>query len=115
MSFAWEGVTTLAELFERACRERQHRLLLGTRVLISTDIETSHNSRTFEKFHLVEYQWLTYGNVFESVCSFVFSLAVLGHLREKHAAIFLSLMTPRIVVYALQSEVRDVILVRVRL
>ncbi|KAK7311555.1 hypothetical protein RJT34_09776 [Clitoria ternatea] len=88
MSSAWEGVTTLAELFERACREHQHRLLLGTRVLISTDIETSHDGRTFEKLHLGEYQWLTYGKVFESVCSFASGLAVLGHLREERAAIF---------------------------
>ncbi|KAK7351120.1 hypothetical protein VNO77_10329 [Canavalia gladiata] len=88
LSSAWEGVTTLAELFERACREHQERFLLGTRELISREIETSHDGRTFEKFHLRDYQWLTYGRVFESVSDFASGLALLGHLRDERAAIF---------------------------
>ncbi|XP_027368731.1 long chain acyl-CoA synthetase 9, chloroplastic-like [Abrus precatorius] len=88
MSSAWDGVTTLAELFERACREHHDRLLLGTRELIARDVETSQDGRTFEKLHLGDYHWLTYGKVFESVCSFASGLASLGHPREERAAIF---------------------------
>ncbi|TKY74274.1 Long chain acyl-CoA synthetase 9 [Spatholobus suberectus] len=88
LSSAWEGVTTLAELFERACREHQERVLLGTRLLISREVETSQDGRTFEKLHLGDYQWLTYGKVFESVSSFASGLATLGHRREERVAIF---------------------------
>jgi long-chain acyl-CoA synthetase len=88
MTSAWEGVTTLAELFERACREHHERLLLGTRELISREIETSSDGRSFEKLHLGEYKWITYGTVFESVSSFSSGLAKIGHVREERAAIF---------------------------
>ncbi|KAK7410594.1 hypothetical protein VNO78_01511 [Psophocarpus tetragonolobus] len=88
LSSAWEGVTTLAELFERACREHQERVLLGTRALIAREIETSADGRTFEKLHLGDYQWLTYGKVFESVTNFASGLASLGHRREERVAIY---------------------------
>ncbi|KAJ1388110.1 AMP-dependent synthetase/ligase [Sesbania bispinosa] len=88
LSSAWEGVSTLAELFERACKEHGERLLLGTRVLIEREIETAHDGRTFEKLHLGEYQWLTYGKVFESVSCFSSGLARLGHVRGERVAIF---------------------------
>lgn len=85
---AWEGITTLAELFERACREHHDRLLLGTRELISREMEASSDGRSFEKLHLGEYQWVTYGTVFESVSSFASGLANIGHVREERIAIF---------------------------
>lgn len=88
ISSAWEGVTTLVELFENACREHHDKVLLGTRELICREIETSKDGRTFEKLHLGEYQWVTYGKVFESVSSFASGLAKLGHVREERAAIF---------------------------
>lgn len=88
LSSAWEGVTTLAELFERACREHQERVLLGTRALVAREMETSPDGRTFEKLDLGDYQWLTYGKVFESVSSFASGLASLGHRREERVAIF---------------------------
>ncbi|XP_061363906.1 long chain acyl-CoA synthetase 9, chloroplastic-like isoform X1 [Gastrolobium bilobum] len=88
LSSAWEGVTTLAELFERACRVHSERLLLGTREIISSEIETTKDGRSFEKLHLGDYQWLTYRKVSESVSSFASGLAALGHLREERAAIF---------------------------
>ncbi|RDX70442.1 Long chain acyl-CoA synthetase 9, chloroplastic, partial [Mucuna pruriens] len=88
LSSAWAGVTTLAELFERACREHQERALLGTRVLISREVETSQDGRTFEKLNLGDYRWLTYRKVFESVSNFASGLASLGHLREERVAIF---------------------------
>ncbi|QCE15779.1 long-chain acyl-CoA synthetase [Vigna unguiculata] len=88
LTSAWEGVTTLAELFERACSEHHDRLLLGTRELITREIEVSRDGRSFEKLHLGDYRWLTYGKVFQSVTSFASGLALLGHRREERVAIF---------------------------
>ncbi|XP_027329413.1 long chain acyl-CoA synthetase 9, chloroplastic [Abrus precatorius] len=85
---AWEGVTTLAELFEEACRRHAQRLLLGTRSVLSREVETSHDGRSFEKLHLGDYQWLSYDKVFHGVSSFASGLAYLGHVREERAAIF---------------------------
>lgn len=84
----WEGVTTLAELFELTCNKNHDRLLLGTRELISREMETSSDGRKFEKLHLGEYQWVTYGKVFESVCSFASGLVKIGHVREERVAIY---------------------------
>lgn len=84
----WEGVSTLAELFEEACRKYGEGLLLGTRLLISKELETSNDGRTFEKVHLGEYEWLSYAEAFDAVCSFGSGLAALGHGREQRAAIF---------------------------
>ncbi|TKY56155.1 Long chain acyl-CoA synthetase 9 [Spatholobus suberectus] len=85
---AWEGVATLAELFEEACRTRGERLLLGTRGVLSREVETGHDGRSFEKLHLGDYQWLSYDKVFDVVSGFASGLAYIGHLREEHAAIF---------------------------
>ncbi|KAK7321015.1 hypothetical protein VNO77_31080 [Canavalia gladiata] len=85
---AWEGVATLAALFEEACRRHGQRLLLGTRSVLSREIQTSHDGRSFEKLHLGEYQWLSYDNVFHVVSAFASGLAYLGHLRQERAAIF---------------------------
>jgi len=84
----WEGVTTLAELFELTCNKNHDRLLLGTRELISREMEASSDGRKFEKLHLGEYQWVTYGKVFESVCSFASGLVKIGHVREERVAIY---------------------------
>ncbi|GLT47106.1 hypothetical protein SLA2020_208250 [Shorea laevis] len=85
---AWEDISTLAELFEQACKQHRDKYLLGTRKLISWDVETSGDGRSFEKLHLGEYEWLTYGKVFEAVCSFASGLAELGHKKEERVAIF---------------------------
>ncbi|CAI9115358.1 OLC1v1016246C2 [Oldenlandia corymbosa var. corymbosa] len=85
---AWEGITTLAELFEEACKQHFDRRLLGTRKLISREIEKSEGGRSFEKLHLGDYEWLTYGQAFEAVCSFASGLVKLGHGREERVAIF---------------------------
>ncbi|KAK6132306.1 hypothetical protein DH2020_033930 [Rehmannia glutinosa] len=84
---AWEGVTTLAELFEQSCRIHSDMRLLGTRKLIAREMETS-DGRSFEKLHLGEYEWLSYGQVFESVCNFASGLVQLGHQKGERAAIF---------------------------
>ncbi|KAG5245920.1 hypothetical protein OIU76_001886 [Salix suchowensis] len=85
---AWEGVSTLAQLFEMACKKHGHKHLLGTRKLISKDTEVSADGRSFEKLHLGEYEWLTYGQVFEKVSNFASGLAHLGTRSEERVAIF---------------------------
>uniref|UniRef100_A0A2N9HCP7 AMP-dependent synthetase/ligase domain-containing protein n=1 Tax=Fagus sylvatica TaxID=28930 RepID=A0A2N9HCP7_FAGSY len=85
---AWEGISTLAELFERSCKLHRDKYLLGTRKLISREIEVTEDGRSFEKLHLGDYEWLTYGKAFEVVCNFASGLAQLGHKREERVAIF---------------------------
>ncbi|KAL0351489.1 UNVERIFIED_CONTAM: Long chain acyl-CoA synthetase 9, chloroplastic [Sesamum calycinum] len=84
---AWEGVTTLAELFEQSCKKHSNMRLLGTRKLIAREMETS-DGRSFEKLHLGDYEWLSYGQVFEAVCNFASGLVQLGHQKGERAAIF---------------------------
>ncbi|GFP89804.1 long chain acyl-coa synthetase 9 chloroplastic [Phtheirospermum japonicum] len=84
---AWEGITTLAELFEQSCQKNSNSNLLGTRKLIAREIVTA-DGRSFEKLHLGEYEWLSYGQVFESVCNFASGLVQLGHQKGERAAIF---------------------------
>ncbi|KAI4389770.1 hypothetical protein MLD38_001958 [Melastoma candidum] len=84
----WEGVLTLAELFEQACKRNSDRPLLGTRRVISREIEVHSDGRSLEKVHLGEYEWLSYGRTFEAVCSFASGLASLGHGKAERAAIF---------------------------
>ncbi|XP_075518975.1 long chain acyl-CoA synthetase 9, chloroplastic-like [Primulina tabacum] len=85
---AWEGVTTLAELFEQSCEKYTYNKLLGTRKLITKEVEISADGRSFEKVHFGDYEWLSYGQVFESVCNFASGLVQLGHQRGERAAIF---------------------------
>lgn len=84
---AWDGVTTLAELFEQSCNKFSDRRLLGTRKLIAREMEVS-NGRSFEKLHLGEYEWISYGQVFETVCNFASGLVQLGHQKGERVAIF---------------------------
>jgi long-chain acyl-CoA synthetase len=85
---AWEGVSTLAELFEEACRKHGERFLLGTRLIISKETETSSDGRRFEKVEFGDYEWLSYADAFEDVLRFGSGLAALGHERNERAAIF---------------------------
>ncbi|KAK4481293.1 hypothetical protein RD792_012178 [Penstemon davidsonii] len=84
---AWEGVTTLTELFEQSCKKNSDKRLLGTRKIIAREMETS-NGKSFEKLHLGDYEWLTYGQVFESVCNFASGLVQIGHQKGERVAIF---------------------------
>ncbi|CAN0892417.1 Long chain acyl-CoA synthetase 9, chloroplastic [Linum grandiflorum] len=85
---AWEGVSTLAELFEYACKRHGGKNLLGTRKLVAREVEVSGDGRSFEKLHLGEYQWLTYAAVFRRVLNFGSGLVNLGHGRDERVAIF---------------------------
>ncbi|EMS61973.1 Long chain acyl-CoA synthetase 9, chloroplastic [Triticum urartu] len=84
----WEGVNTLAELFEHACKEYLYMPLLGTRKLISREIESSPDGRSFEKLHLGEYEWKCYAEAFKSVCNFSSGLVNLGRQDNERVAIF---------------------------
>lgn len=88
MESAWEDITTLAELFENSCKQHREKRFLGTRRLISTELEVSGDGRSFEKLHLGDYEWLTYGQAFETVCNFASGLVQLGHKKEERVAIF---------------------------
>ncbi|XP_042979176.1 long chain acyl-CoA synthetase 9, chloroplastic [Carya illinoinensis] len=85
---AWDGISTMAELFEHSCKQNQYKNFLGTRKLISREIEVTEDGRSFEKLHLGDYEWLTYGRAFEAVCNFASGLAQLGHKKEERVAIF---------------------------
>jgi long-chain acyl-CoA synthetase len=85
---AWEGVRTLAELFEEACRKHGERILLGTRRVLSREVEMSQDGRSFEKLHLGEYEWVSYDEAFDAVSWFASGLVSLGHVKEERAAIF---------------------------
>ncbi|CAN1175495.1 Long chain acyl-CoA synthetase 9, chloroplastic [Linum perenne] len=105
---AWEGVSTLAELFEYASKRHGNKNLLGTRKLISREVEVSADGgRSFEKFHLGEYQWLSYAAVFQKVLNFGSGLAKLGHQRDERVAIFADTRAEWFI--ALQTEVTTVI------
>ncbi|KAK3021482.1 hypothetical protein RJ639_045865 [Escallonia herrerae] len=85
---AWKGITTLAELFEQSWKQHHDKKFLGTRRLVSRDTEVSKDGRSFEKLHLGDYEWLSYGEVFEAVCNFASGLVQLGHQKEERVAIF---------------------------
>ncbi|XWS23746.1 hypothetical protein CRYUN_Cryun28dG0041600 [Craigia yunnanensis] len=104
---AWEGISTLAELFEQACKQHYDKRLLGTRKLISREAEVTEDGRSFEKLHLGEYEWLTYGKAFEAVCNFASGLVQLGHKKEERVAIFADTREEWFI--ALQTEVTTVI------
>ncbi|ONK58200.1 uncharacterized protein A4U43_C09F9450 [Asparagus officinalis] len=74
----WEGVTTLAELFDLACKNFATKRMLGTRKLISSEIEVTADGRSFEKFHFGEYEWLSYNQAYDAVCNFASGIVHLG-------------------------------------
>ncbi|KAG8050624.1 hypothetical protein GUJ93_ZPchr0009g1047 [Zizania palustris] len=84
----WEGVSTLAELFEQSCKQYVHMPLLGTRKLIYREKELAPDGRSFEKLHLGEYEWKCYAEVFKNVCSFASGLIRLRHQKNERVAIF---------------------------
>lgn len=84
----WEGVTTISELFEQSCKKFPNKPLFGTRKFISKESEKSHDGRSFEKFHLGDYEWLSYVQAFDTICNFASGLIQLGHKKEERVAIF---------------------------
>ncbi|KAK6774496.1 hypothetical protein RDI58_029735 [Solanum bulbocastanum] len=84
----WEGATTMTALFEKSCRKHSSKHCLGTRKLVSRDFVTAKDGRKFEKLHLGEYHWESYGQTFDRACNFASGLVNLGHDVETRAAIF---------------------------
>ncbi|KAL8511373.1 hypothetical protein ACS0TY_017966 [Phlomoides rotata] len=84
----WEGATTMAALFEQSCKKHSKQKFLGTRKVIGKESVTGSDGRKFEKLHLGEYQWETFGQVFDRVCNFASGLVKLGHDVDTRAAIF---------------------------
>ncbi|KAJ1274556.1 hypothetical protein BS78_05G071000 [Paspalum vaginatum] len=84
----WEGVSTLAELFERSCKQFAYMPLYGTRKLIARESVVAADGRSFEKLHLGNYEWKSYGDAFKTACNFSSGLLRLGHLKDEPVAIF---------------------------
>lgn len=84
----WKGATTMAALFEQACKKYSQNRFLGTRKLINREFVTSSDGRRFEKLHLGDYEWQTYGEVFDRACNFASGLVRLGHNVDSRVAIF---------------------------
>ena len=84
----WEGIFTLAELFEQSCKQYAHMPLHGTRKLISREIEVASDGRSFEKLHLGQYEWKSYIEAFKAVCNFSSGLVQIGHQKDERVAIF---------------------------
>ncbi|KAK4386314.1 Long chain acyl-CoA synthetase 8 [Sesamum angolense] len=84
----WEGATTMAALFEHSCKRYSQQNFLGTRKVIAKDLVASSDGRKFEKLHLGEYHWETYGQIFDRACDFASGLLKLGHDLDTRAAIF---------------------------
>ncbi|XP_068644005.1 long chain acyl-CoA synthetase 8 isoform X2 [Aristolochia californica] len=84
----WEGASTMAALFEQACRKHVKDRCLGSRKLINREVITAGDGRKFEKLHFGDYEWQTYGETFDRACSFASGLTRLGHATNGRAAIF---------------------------
>nr|GME19072.1 long chain acyl-CoA synthetase 8 [Ipomoea batatas] len=84
----WEGATTVAALFEQSCEKHSRERFLGTRKVVSRDFVTGSDGRKFEKLHLGEYHWESYGQIFDRASNFASGLVKLGHDVDTRAAIF---------------------------
>ncbi|CAJ1964750.1 unnamed protein product [Sphenostylis stenocarpa] len=84
----WQGAPTMAHLFEQSCDKYTRNRFLGTRKLIQREFVTSSDGRKFEKLHLGDYEWETYGEVFTRVSNFASGLLKLGHSIDSRVAIF---------------------------
>lgn len=88
VSSHWEDISTLPELFDISCKNHSDRFFLGTRRLIAREVETSEDGKVFEKLHLGEYEWKTFDETLDAVCSFASGLVGIGHKSEERVAIF---------------------------
>ncbi|CAM8888073.1 unnamed protein product [Rhodiola kirilowii] len=84
----WEGATTLANMFEQSCKKNSSNKFLGTRKVISREFVAANDGRKFEKLHLGDYEWETYGQTFERACDFASGLINFGHQSDSRIAIF---------------------------
>lgn len=99
----WKGATTMAAVFEQSCRKHSPERFLGTRKLISKEFVTASDGRKFEKLHLGDYEWQTYGQVFDRVCNFASGLIILGHNEDARAAIFADTQAEWLIAFQVSS------------
>ncbi|KAG2321728.1 hypothetical protein Bca52824_014941 [Brassica carinata] len=88
VSSHWEDISTPPEIFEISCKSHSDRFFLGTRRLIAREVETSEEGKVFEKLHLGDYEWKTFGETLKAVCRFASGLVRIGHRSEERVAIF---------------------------
>ncbi|KAH9572027.1 hypothetical protein CY35_02G125100 [Sphagnum magellanicum] len=84
----WEGASTLAFLFEQACRQYSGNHFLGARELIKQETEVSKDGKSFEKLTLGKYNWVTYGQALQRVTNFASGLVAIGHQKGERVALF---------------------------
>lgn len=84
----WKEATTVAAMFEQSCKKHSRNQFLGTRKLISKDFVTASDGRKFEKLHFGEYEWQTYGEVFERASNFASGIVKLGHNLDSRTVLF---------------------------
>ncbi|KAK8541653.1 hypothetical protein V6N13_137753 [Hibiscus sabdariffa] len=88
VQFPWEGANTIAALFEQSCKKYSRKPCMGTRKVIKKDFVTASDGRKFEKLHLGDYEWQTYGHVYQRACHFASGLVNFGHNVDTRVAIF---------------------------
>ncbi|XP_039021949.1 long chain acyl-CoA synthetase 8-like [Hibiscus syriacus] len=88
IQFPWEGANTIAALFELCCKKYSRNPCMGTRKVIKKDFVTATDGRKFEKLHLGDYEWQTYGQVYQRACHFSSGLVNFGHNVDTRVAIF---------------------------
>ena len=84
----WKGATTMAAMFEQSCKKHPQNRFLGTRKTISRELIEAGDGRKFEKLHLGDYEWQTYGQVFDRASNFASGLLNLGHNVDTRVALF---------------------------
>jgi len=84
----WKAAPTMAHLFEQSSEKHNHNPFLGTRKLLQKEFVSSSDGRRFEKVHLGDYEWKTYGEVFACVSNFASGILKLGHSVDSRVAIF---------------------------
>uniref|UniRef100_A0A7N0TK19 AMP-dependent synthetase/ligase domain-containing protein n=1 Tax=Kalanchoe fedtschenkoi TaxID=63787 RepID=A0A7N0TK19_KALFE len=78
----------MANLFGQSCKKHSSNKFLGTRKIISREFLAGSDGREFEKLHLGEYEWETYGQTLERACNFASGLVRFGHQSDSRVAIF---------------------------
>ena len=84
----WEGVVTLAALFEQVCERHKARPAFGTRKLVKKEAEVAADGRSFDKLTLGSYEWITFEEAFKQASDFASGLVALGHAKGERCALF---------------------------
>lgn len=94
----WVGLGSLGRghnngcILKQCCKKYSRDQFNGTRKLIKKDFVTISDGRKFERVHLGDYEWQTYGEVYHYVYNFASGLVNFGHNTNARAAIFWKLV-----------------------